>query len=190
MQGGSAGGPANGKSVPSPADPGEAEPEASRSGIARQSLSHRPAASPHRRRAGRRCVLCDRMITTLTLAIAERGSISAPLAGRKRSRHAGLGGLRGHAFGVLLPSRRRVLGLPPGRRRFSPEQTGKSLAVPNEDVSDDLVIDTYRRTIAPMTLQLLGRQVLHASAIESPGGVIGLRRLADGQVHNRLRACG
>ena len=71
---------------------------------------------------------------------------------------------------------------------FRSEPDGRVLAVPNEHASDALVVDTYRRTIAPMTLQLLGRQVLHASAVETPAGVIGF--CADSQTGKSTIAFG
>jgi hypothetical protein len=71
---------------------------------------------------------------------------------------------------------------------FRSEPDGRVLALPNEDASDSLVVDTYRRTIAPMTLQLLGRQVLHASAVETPAGVIGF--CADSQTGKSTIAFG
>ena len=71
---------------------------------------------------------------------------------------------------------------------FRSEPDGRVIAVPNQHASDALVVDTYRRTIAPMTLQLLGRQVLHASAVETPAGVIGF--CADSQTGKSTIAFG
>ncbi|HET6656461.1 MAG TPA: hypothetical protein VFG61_01065 [Gaiellaceae bacterium] len=128
------------------------------------------------------------MTTTLTLAIAERGTIDAPLPDESDPStlvwvdYAGIPSAyfyrAGNEYWAYLP----VVGA------FRSGTDGEILAVPNEGASDDLVIDTYRRTIAPMTLQLLGRQVLHASAIESPGGVIGF--CADSQTGKSTIAFG
>jgi hypothetical protein len=40
--------------------------------------------------------------------------------------------------------------------------------------TDELVLDAYRRRILPMALQVSGREVLHASAVRSPAGVMAL----------------
>ena len=128
------------------------------------------------------------MITTLTLAIAERGDVSAPLPDESDPStlvwvdYAGTPSAyfyrAGDEYWAYLP----VVGA------FRSGADGRVLAVPHAGVSNDLVVDTYRRTIAPMTLQLLGRQVLHASAIEAPGGVIGF--CADSQTGKSTIAFG
>ena len=38
----------------------------------------------------------------------------------------------------------------------------------------DVVLDAYRRRVLPMAVQVRGREVLHASAVRSPAGIIGL----------------
>src|ERR687888_187071 len=113
------------------------------------------------------------MITTLTLAIGARGEVPVPLPDADDPStlvwvdYAGTPSAyfyrAGDDYWAYLP----VVGA------FRSGSDGQVTAVPNEGVSEELVVDTYRRTIAPMTLQLLGRQVLHASAIETPDGVIG-----------------
>jgi hypothetical protein len=128
------------------------------------------------------------MITTLTLAIAERGETSAPMPDEndpatlvwvdyERTPSAYFY-RSGDEYWAYLP----VVGA------FRSEPDGRILAVPNPGVSDDLVLDTYRRTIVPMTLQLLGRQVLHASAVEAPAGVVGF--CADSQTGKSTIAYG
>jgi hypothetical protein len=128
------------------------------------------------------------MITTLTLAIAERGKTSAPMPDENdpatlvwvdNERTPSAYFYRsGDEYWAYLP----VVGA------FRSEPDGRILAVPNAGVSDDLVVDTYRRTIVPMTLQLLGRQVLHASAVEAPAGVVGF--CADSQTGKSTIAYG
>jgi hypothetical protein len=46
-------------------------------------------------------------------------------------------------------------------------------AIAHAGASSDEVIDTYRRHLVPVLLQALGREVLHASAVLAPGGVVG-----------------
>lgn len=57
--------------------------------------------------------------------------------------------------------------------RFSPRATDVMAVVPS-GVKHELVLDTYRRTVLPMALQVRGREVLHASAIRTSGGVLAL----------------
>jgi hypothetical protein len=71
---------------------------------------------------------------------------------------------------------------------FRSGSDGQILAVPGEGVPESVVVDTYRRTIVPMTLQLLGRQVLHASAVNTSSGVIGF--CADSQTGKSTIAFG
>src|ERR687885_2742131 len=47
-------------------------------------------------------------------------------------------------------------------------------AFPEGDADDDLVRDAFRRAVLPMALQVLGREVLHASAVLGPRGVVAL----------------
>jgi hypothetical protein len=48
------------------------------------------------------------------------------------------------------------------------------VAYPDETAGDDLVEDAYRRTVLPLALQALGSEVLHASAVSAPNGVLAL----------------
>jgi hypothetical protein len=58
---------------------------------------------------------------------------------------------------------------------FRLEEDGVSAtAVPMPDIPIELVEDTYYRTVLPMALQLSGREVLHASAVVTPQGVLAL----------------
>jgi hypothetical protein len=41
-------------------------------------------------------------------------------------------------------------------------------------ISEELVLDAYRRSVLPMALQVCGREVLHASAIRTQQGVLAL----------------
>jgi hypothetical protein len=43
-----------------------------------------------------------------------------------------------------------------------------------EGARTDLVLDAYRRRILPMAVQVRGREILHASAVRSAAGVVGL----------------
>ena len=54
------------------------------------------------------------------------------------------------------------------------ELTSPVTAYPEASVSDELVEDAYRRTVLPLALQALGREVLHASAVRIPSGVLAL----------------
>ena len=56
---------------------------------------------------------------------------------------------------------------------FQIRTNGEILVDPDPSASRALVIDWYRRAIAPMALQLLGMQVVHASAVLTVGGVVG-----------------
>ena len=47
-------------------------------------------------------------------------------------------------------------------------------AFPEDGAGESLVADGYRRTVLPMALQALGREVLHASAVRRPDGVVAL----------------
>lgn len=63
----------------------------------------------------------------------------------------------------------------PGIARFSLAADGRCVtAVPHPDSDLDEVIDLYRRSAVPVFLQAAGMEVLHASAVLTPRGVIGL----------------
>lgn len=128
------------------------------------------------------------MITTLTLAIAERGQLRAPMPDEDAPSTLVWVDYQGVPSAYFYRAGAEHWAYLPVVGAFRSGSDGHVTAVPNEGVSDELVVDTYRRTIAPMTLQLLGRQVLHASAIESPGGVIGF--CADSQTGKSTIAFG
>lgn len=56
---------------------------------------------------------------------------------------------------------------------FHIRTSGEIVVDPDPSASRSLVIDWYRRAIAPMALQLFGMQVVHASAVLTDGGVVG-----------------
>lgn len=47
-------------------------------------------------------------------------------------------------------------------------------AYPDESVADEVVADSFRRIVLPMALQARGREVLHASGVLGPHGVVAL----------------
>ncbi len=47
-------------------------------------------------------------------------------------------------------------------------------AVPHNFAREELILDAYRRNVLPMVLQTRGREVLHASAVLTPRGVVAL----------------
>lgn len=51
---------------------------------------------------------------------------------------------------------------------------GPVRALPHRSGRSDLVRDTYRRLVLPMTLQVRGLEVLHASGVRLPRGVVAL----------------
>jgi len=63
----------------------------------------------------------------------------------------------------------------PNLASFSFSRCGNEISadVPRS-VSEELVVDLYRRRVLPMALQVCGREVLHASAIRSSTGVTAL----------------
>jgi len=48
------------------------------------------------------------------------------------------------------------------------------VAIPHPPVREELVFDAYRRSVLPMALQVRGHEVLHASAVLTPQGVVAL----------------
>jgi hypothetical protein len=54
------------------------------------------------------------------------------------------------------------------------ERTDAIVCYPDDHASDDLVEDAYRRTVLPLALQALGSEILHASAVSGPKGVLAL----------------
>ena len=57
--------------------------------------------------------------------------------------------------------------------RFS-SRSDEIAAVVNIATGEELVLDAYRRRVLPMVLHLSGREVLHASALRLPAGVVAL----------------
>ena len=57
--------------------------------------------------------------------------------------------------------------------RFS-SRSDEIAAVVNIATGEELVLDAYRRRVLPMALQVSGRELLHASALRSPSGVVAL----------------
>jgi hypothetical protein len=67
----------------------------------------------------------------------------------------------------------------PGRGAYSfPRQAGDVTAVPEPGTERHLVEDTFRRIILPLALQAQGQEVLHASAVRTPAGVLALCAVA------------
>jgi len=63
----------------------------------------------------------------------------------------------------------------PGIASYHFTQQGGDVAASVEDGSQtDAVLDAYRRRVLPMAVQVRGCEVLHASAVRSPAGIIGL----------------
>ena len=61
----------------------------------------------------------------------------------------------------------------PGIGSYRVEPDGAVLAIPEPSASYPLVLDAYRRTVLPQALQFFGLEVLHASAVVGPNGVVG-----------------
>ena len=59
--------------------------------------------------------------------------------------------------------------------RFTSRGDEVAATVP-DTVTDELVLDAYRRRILPMALQVSGREVLHASAVPFARGCDGTVR--------------
>jgi hypothetical protein len=67
----------------------------------------------------------------------------------------------------------------PGRGAYSfPRHDGDVTAVPEPGTEGHLVEDTFRRIILPLALQAQGHEVLHASAVRTPDGVLALCAVA------------
>lgn len=128
------------------------------------------------------------MNTRLTLEVAAREDVHAPLPDERDPATVVWADYSGRPSAYFYRAGGEYWAYIPVVGAFRSGVDGRILAVPNEDVSESLVLDTYRRTIVPMTLQLLGRQVLHASAVETPEGVIGF--CADSQTGKSTIAFG
>lgn len=75
------------------------------------------------------------------------------------------------AYGAVVEGRHWID--MPGIARFRFGRRGGSVvARPHPSVAAGLVEDAYRRAVLPLVLQVRGTEVLHASAVRSPGGVV------------------
>ena len=77
------------------------------------------------------------------------------------------------AFGQTIGELHWVHLLGVGAYSFAPDARVVT-ALPEEGVDRELVEDAFRRMILPLALQAQGREVLHASAVRSPDGLIAL----------------
>jgi hypothetical protein len=57
---------------------------------------------------------------------------------------------------------------------FTDKPDGSVLVRASRDALGDVVVDTFRRTVLPMVVQVRGHEVLHASAVITPEGVVAL----------------
>ena len=78
--------------------------------------------------------------------------------------------VRGEDYWIHLP------GLASFRFSTRGDEVGATLA---KSVREEIVLDAYRRKVLPMALQVRGREVLHASAVLSPAGVVVLSGLSE-----------
>jgi hypothetical protein len=63
----------------------------------------------------------------------------------------------------------------PGVASYRFTRQGDDVAASIADgAREDVVLDAYRRRVLPMAVQVRGCEVLHASAVRSPAGVVGL----------------
>lgn len=78
------------------------------------------------------------------------------------------------AYGGTLDAHRHWMKLP-GLASYLFE-AGRCMIVahPHESGNEGLVQDAFTRSVLPMALQALGREVLHASGVLGPRGVVGL----------------
>ena len=127
------------------------------------------------------------MITTLTLALGSSDT-RAPMPDESDPATLVWVDYAGTPSAYFYRSDDEYWAYLPAVGAFRSGRDGRILAVPGEGVPESLVVDTYRRTIVPMTLQLLGRQVLHASAVETRAGVIAF--CADSQTGKSTIAFG
>jgi hypothetical protein len=128
------------------------------------------------------------MITTLTLAFASSGDMRAPVPDESDPATLVWVDYAGIPSAYFYRSEGDYWAYIPAVGAFRSGSDGQILALPNNGVPKGVVVDSYRRTIVPMTLQLLGRQVLHSSAVETRDGVIGF--CADSQTGKSTIAFG
>jgi len=68
----------------------------------------------------------------------------------------------------------------PGLASFRFSARGDEIAAAvSATIREECVIDAYLRKVLPMALQVRGREVLHASAVRSPAGVIALSAVSN-----------
>jgi hypothetical protein len=60
----------------------------------------------------------------------------------------------------------------PGLASFRFSSGGDDIAAFTNDKQDELVLELYRRRVLPMAVQVRGREVLHASAVHGPAGIV------------------
>jgi hypothetical protein len=77
------------------------------------------------------------------------------------------------AFGGVLADSRWMTVLGVGSFVFG-EPSEPIVCYPDSAATDELVADAYRRTVLPLALQALGSEILHASAVSGPKGVLAL----------------
>jgi hypothetical protein len=66
----------------------------------------------------------------------------------------------------------RIPGVAAFRFGGAADEPGEATAVPEPGVAREAVIDAYRRAVLPMALHVHGLEVLHASAVIAPSGVV------------------
>src|SRR5438105_5056392 len=67
---------------------------------------------------------------------------------------------------------RYCMHLPGLARYYFTFEAKEVFAIAEQTAQTDLVLDAYHRSILPLALQVFGMEVLHASAILTPSGVI------------------
>ena len=75
------------------------------------------------------------------------------------------------AYGAVVEGRHWIDMPGIARFRFG-RSRGSVVARPHPSVAAGLVEDVYRRAVLPLVLQVRGREVLHASGVRSPRGVV------------------
>ena len=75
------------------------------------------------------------------------------------------------AYGAVVEGRHWIDMPGIARYRFG-RRGGSVVAQPHPSVAAGLVEDAYRRAVLPLVLQVRGTEVLHASAVRSPRGVV------------------
>ncbi len=128
------------------------------------------------------------MLTTLTLTTARPGTVPVPRPDEDDPTTLVWVDYAGTPAAYFYRSNGDYWAYLPVVGGFRVGDDGSVLGIPNQGVSHELVVDTYRRTVVPMALQLLGRQAIHASAVLTAAGVIGF--CADSQTGKSTVAYG